>query len=417
MEILLIDDNEADRESVSLYLQQSATTFTLTAVENIKSGRDILEDREVTAILLDLGLAETSGFQTINAFKDVFTHYPTIILTNNGNHVIGVQAVTLGAQDVLIKDKINPATLVQSIRFAVLRFDHYRTLQGMVGESKQLTERLREVQRVAELASWSMNPLSYDMKWSEELFTLIGEKPYAFSPSRRDYLSYVPTDERGEVEVFFTDALESIAPIELRHTLLVKNHQRIRIRVRAGAQFDPGANQIVLIGSVQQVTSAAAAPIRGKKEAKLKLSLKNLVTQSTRLDRSQLLQEIAALADQEVASEATDGQPSATSIYLLNFHPALARERCRQLEAELPEEFSVQIISEPDLASIEPDHLPAAIIVDGSRGAPPPKSVLNPLKFSHGAYLLTDLPPTDTRQWTILPGRFDMRVLAEALRK
>ncbi|MGB3546061.1 MAG: response regulator, partial [Saprospiraceae bacterium] len=299
MEILLIDDNEGDRESVRRYLRQSSTTFTLTAVEDLAAGRAILENRDVTAILLDLGLAQTTGFQTINAFKDVFTTYPTIILTNNGNHVIGVQAVTLGAQDVLIKDKINPATLVQSIRFAVLRFEHYRTLQGMVGESKQLNQRLREVQRVAELASWSMDPLSYNMKWSEELFNLVGEKPHSFSPSRRDYLSYVPTDERDEVERFFTDALESIAPIELRHTVLVKNHQRIRVRVRAGAQFDPGANQIVLIGSVQQVKAAAISSLQRKQESTLKQRLLNLVIQGPRLDRPQLLQEIKALVDQE----------------------------------------------------------------------------------------------------------------------
>ncbi len=417
MEILLIDDNEGDRESVRRYLRQSSTTFTLTAVEDLAAGRAILENRDVTAILLDLGLAQTTGFQTINAFKDVFTTYPTIILTNNGNHVIGVQAVTLGAQDVLIKDKINPATLVQSIRFAVLRFEHYRTLQGMVGESKQLNQRLREVQRVAELASWSMDPLSYNMKWSEELFNLVGEKPHSFSPSRRDYLSYVPTDERDEVERFFTDALESIAPIELRHTVLVKNHQRIRVRVRAGAQFDPGANQIVLIGSVQQVKAAAISSLQRKQESTLKQRLLNLVIQGPRLDRPQLLQEIKALADQEGRRESMAETLPATSVYLLNFHPALARERSRQLEAELPKTFSVRIIAETDLATVDPEYQAAAIIVDGSRGGPPERSVLNPLQFSRGAYLLTDTPPAEATQWTILNGRFDMRQLAEELRK
>ncbi|MGB3548533.1 MAG: hypothetical protein WBA17_16290, partial [Saprospiraceae bacterium] len=234
---------------------------------------------------------------------------------------------------------------------------------------------------------------------------------------RRDYLSYVPTDERDEVERFFTDALESIAPIELKHTVLVKNHQRIRVRVRAGAQFDPGANQIVLIGSVQQVRAGAIPSLQQQQESELRQRLLNLVTQGPRLDRPQLLQEIKALVDQEGRRESMAETLPATSVYLLNFHPALARERSRQLEAELPKTFSVRIIAETDLATVDPEYQAAAIIVDGSRGGPPERSVLNPLQFSRGAYLLTDTPPAEATQWTILNGRFDMRQLAEELRK
>lgn len=96
-------------------------SFTLDCAETLNSAFTIAKDKKFDIILLDLFLPENQGLQTLKKVKIRLPSLPIIILAENDDVEIAVSAVRFGAQDYLIKRKIDPRLLSLAIRYAVER--------------------------------------------------------------------------------------------------------------------------------------------------------------------------------------------------------------------------------------------------------------------------------------------------------
>lgn len=72
-------------------------------------------------ILLDLGLPDSSGLDTLAKVVESSCGAPIIVLTGSDDDADGVQAVKLGAQDYLLKHLIANDTLIRTIRYGIER--------------------------------------------------------------------------------------------------------------------------------------------------------------------------------------------------------------------------------------------------------------------------------------------------------
>ncbi|GEM_PF-5044839 len=114
--ILLIENNPDDALIVSSYLKESETLrFEITNVSRLADGLSEIRDTHPQVILLDMGLPESPRLGSIETILNSFPESCIVVLTSNNAEGLGQQALKAGAQEYLIKDKINPHALEHTI--------------------------------------------------------------------------------------------------------------------------------------------------------------------------------------------------------------------------------------------------------------------------------------------------------------
>jgi diguanylate cyclase (GGDEF)-like protein len=147
IKVLLIEDTPGDARLIERMLVQ-AQGFELTWVANLTDGITYFQTNPMDVLLLDLGLPESTGLDTL---QKLLAHAPSvpplIVLSGLNDENIAVQAVQSGAQDYLVKGQVGTALLVRSIRYAIERGQARRALRQAYDELEH-----RVAERTAELA-------------------------------------------------------------------------------------------------------------------------------------------------------------------------------------------------------------------------------------------------------------------------
>lgn len=116
--ILLVDDNEIDRQAVERLLTRQNLSFTLEMAKSYAEGHERLQQSTYDLILLDYQLGDGTGLDLLQEVGET----PAIFITGSGDEEIAVQAIKRGAYDYLIKDPerkyliLLPATIENVLR-------------------------------------------------------------------------------------------------------------------------------------------------------------------------------------------------------------------------------------------------------------------------------------------------------------
>jgi diguanylate cyclase (GGDEF)-like protein len=125
--VLLVEDNLGDRRLAEIALREAARDATIDCrVEAVGSLTVALRHAEKTkdtldAVLLDLGLPDTSELEGLRALRSAAPHAAIIVLTGRSDLKIATEALNNGASDYLEKAEIEPRTLLRAIRYAIER--------------------------------------------------------------------------------------------------------------------------------------------------------------------------------------------------------------------------------------------------------------------------------------------------------
>jgi len=137
---LLVEDNPGDRRLIREMLAEvSGITFDVQYADRLQAAIEYLGQNKVEVILLDLGLPDSQGLETLRKIYAQATELPIVVLTGLNDEMIGVQAVNEGAQDYLIKGQVDTHLLRRTIRYAI--------------ERKQAEQRERRLQLQLNLSS------------------------------------------------------------------------------------------------------------------------------------------------------------------------------------------------------------------------------------------------------------------------
>ena len=123
IEVLLIEDNDGDARLIEEMLRESPViSFQLIGADCLTKGFDLLSERRFDVLLLDLGLPESQGLETLERVISHPVSVPVIINTGLDDEMLGIRGVQAGAQDYLIKGQTNSFVLRRSICHAIMRF-------------------------------------------------------------------------------------------------------------------------------------------------------------------------------------------------------------------------------------------------------------------------------------------------------
>jgi diguanylate cyclase (GGDEF)-like protein len=128
--VLLIEDNPGDIRLIREMLSEGEDgLFELDCVGRLSQGLEYLSSRTTGVVLLDLSLPDSYGFDT---FLKVYAHspkVPIIVLTGNDDQTVALSAVKTGAQDYLVKGKLDRELLLRSMQYSIERKRYQEQLE------------------------------------------------------------------------------------------------------------------------------------------------------------------------------------------------------------------------------------------------------------------------------------------------
>lgn len=118
--ILVVDDDRANLELIEGRLSVEGLATVL--VETGEAAVAELEARDFQAVLLDLRLPDTDGFEILALVRARWPHLPVVMMTAHGSESTAVRALGAGAMDYLIKP-VARRDLLFTLRKAIDRGD------------------------------------------------------------------------------------------------------------------------------------------------------------------------------------------------------------------------------------------------------------------------------------------------------
>ncbi|HEY2628767.1 MAG TPA: EAL domain-containing protein, partial [Usitatibacter sp.] len=152
--VLLIEDNPGDARLIREMLAEAPahSQFRLKHADRLARGLEALALKDTSLVLLDLSLPDSHGLET---FAKVYAHspkVPIIVLSGNDDQQLALYAVKSGAQDYLVKGKIDRELLLKAMQYSIERKRYQEELErqanydGLTGLPNRhlLHDRLRQ---------------------------------------------------------------------------------------------------------------------------------------------------------------------------------------------------------------------------------------------------------------------------------
>ena len=120
--VLLVEDNLGDARLLRETLTKAEVApFALAYVDCLGDALKLLGEEAYDAVLLDLGLPDSHGRETLLTARSAAPAVAIVVLTGFEDEALALKAVQEGAQDYMVKGHVDSATLLRSLRYAVGR--------------------------------------------------------------------------------------------------------------------------------------------------------------------------------------------------------------------------------------------------------------------------------------------------------
>ncbi len=259
--ILIIEDNPGDQLLLEANLGDAHLPIAnITMAATIEEGINCLKRGDFSLVFLDFFLPDSNGLESYTALFKINSKIPVIILSGLSDTRLSLKAITLGAQDFLIKGQYDSHSLEKAVRYSIERKKNIELL-------KENNERYDIISKATKDIIWDWDILTNKIKWIGE-----GLKKYNPGDLEQDKLDYnfwvnnLHPDERSNV----IDELQKL--IQSGENSWENDYQFLRndgnydyINSRGYVIRNEAGTAIRMIGSMQDITERKKAEIETQK--------------------------------------------------------------------------------------------------------------------------------------------------------
>ncbi|HEV3439026.1 MAG TPA: response regulator, partial [Gemmata sp.] len=95
--------------------------FCLTQVDRLDEALRVLSTGQYAVVLLDLGLPDSQGMETLIRIQREAPQVPVVVMTGRDDEKIALRSLQEGAQDYLVKGQTREYLLARTLRYAIER--------------------------------------------------------------------------------------------------------------------------------------------------------------------------------------------------------------------------------------------------------------------------------------------------------
>jgi len=121
LSILLVEDDRGDALLVEELIADANADIRVVWVRSMADAERELANVRPDCVLLDLKLPDANGISALDRIAKRADNVPVVVLTGYHDEHFGVLAVASGAQDYLVKGRVEPETLRRALLYAIER--------------------------------------------------------------------------------------------------------------------------------------------------------------------------------------------------------------------------------------------------------------------------------------------------------
>lgn len=256
VKILLVEDNSLDSRVMRGFLSEnSATQFDLTCVQQLAEALQRLNAEQFDVVLSDLSLSDSHGLETFRRLRAHAPDTPIVVLSGSDDETLAAKAVREGAQDYLVKGRVDAYILSRALTYAIERHQAEQALHQSEKHHKRLLE--------------SITDYSYTVKVEDDrpLYTehgpgctsVTGYTAHDYEADAELWHRMVPEDDRSAVLDQITRVLAGETPLPLEHRILHKNGQIRWVRNTIVPRRDQQGRLVAYDGLIADITERKRA--------------------------------------------------------------------------------------------------------------------------------------------------------------
>jgi signal transduction histidine kinase/DNA-binding NarL/FixJ family response regulator len=159
--VLLVEDNPGDARLMQEYLSEVPhQPFAVTQAGTLREATAAVSGHDV--VLLDLSLPDAHGLETVSRMAEISGGAPIIVLTGNTDQDMALRAMSLGADDYLLKSEITPSLIARTVLYAVERRRRARQVTALEVSRAESERSARQARFLADLSSAFATALDVD---------------------------------------------------------------------------------------------------------------------------------------------------------------------------------------------------------------------------------------------------------------
>ena len=146
LSVLVVEDDDADALLVAEHFADAEALSGLTiSLKRVKTVSEVTSHvfGAVDCVLLDLALPDAHGLDALQRVLGAGHGAAVVVLTGRHDEALGVRAVGAGAQDYLLKDAVDGASLTRALRYAVERVRGERVRRQLWDAETRAEENVR----------------------------------------------------------------------------------------------------------------------------------------------------------------------------------------------------------------------------------------------------------------------------------
>ncbi len=142
--LLVVEDNPGDVDLIRAYLEEADADYAVSDASRLEDALARFHNGGLPdAVLLDLGLPDCQGIDTLRRLLSVAGDVPVIVLTGNDDRALAVRALQEGARDFLVKGGLDTDSLTRAVNAAIDRVDNERLRRRIRAKLSASEERFR----------------------------------------------------------------------------------------------------------------------------------------------------------------------------------------------------------------------------------------------------------------------------------
>ncbi len=256
IKILLVEDNPADVRLLGELLKEITTAeFELTQVERLNEALARLADDPFDIVLTDLSMPDSNGLEAFRTLHKAAPAVPVVVLSSVDDETMAVNAVREGAQDYLVKSRIDAHLLGSAIRYAIERYRVDQALQESEQHYKHLLESITDYTYTVELKDGQPVRAVH----GPGCVAVTGYKPSEYEADTGLWFRMVPEADRPAVLQHLSRVMAGETPPPLEHRIVHKNGQTRWVRSTVVPGRDEQGRLVSYDGLVSDITERKKA--------------------------------------------------------------------------------------------------------------------------------------------------------------